>query len=81
MELPRRAGLSIDVPLAPRESIPLTKATASGIAIMPKRQQKPKKPVPSRKQPGPTAALRQALTRRTKAELVDVLVELAEADR
>ena len=48
---------------------------------MPKRQPKPKKPVPSRTQPGPTAALRQALTRRTKAELVDVLVELAEADR
>jgi hypothetical protein len=48
---------------------------------MPKRQPKPKKPVPSRKQPGPTAALRLALTRRKKAELVDVLVELAEADR
>jgi uncharacterized Zn finger protein len=48
---------------------------------MPKRQPKPKKPVPSRKQPGPTAALRQALTRRKKAELVDVLVELAKADR
>src|SRR3954469_15707266 len=48
---------------------------------MPKRQPKPKKQVPSRKQAGPTAALRQALTRRKKAELVDVLVELAEADR
>ncbi len=48
---------------------------------MPKRQPKPKKPVPSRKQAGPTAALRQALTRRKKGELVDVLVELAEADR
>jgi uncharacterized Zn finger protein len=31
--------------------------------------------------PGPTAELRQALTRRKKAELVDVLVELAQADR
>ena len=71
----------MDVPLAPHESIPLTKATANGIATMPKRQPKPKKPIPSRKQPGPTAALRQALTRRKKAELVDVLVELAEADR
>ncbi len=71
----------MDVPLAPHESIPLTKATASGIATMSKRQPKSKKPVPSRKQPGPTAALRQALTRRKKAELVDVLVELAEADR
>jgi hypothetical protein len=48
---------------------------------MPKRQPKPRKPIPPRKQPGPTAALRQALTRRTKAELVDVLAELAEADR
>lgn len=48
---------------------------------MPKRQPKPKKPVPSRKQASPTAALRQALNRRKKAELVDVLVELAEADR
>ena len=48
---------------------------------MPKRQPKPKRPVPSRKQPGPTAELRQALARRKKAELVDVLVELAQADR
>jgi hypothetical protein len=48
---------------------------------MPKRQPEPKRTVPSRKQPGPTAELRQALTRRKKAELVDVLMELAEADR
>jgi uncharacterized Zn finger protein len=48
---------------------------------MPKRQPKPKKPVPVRKQPVPTAELRAALTRRKKAELVDVLMELAEADR
>jgi uncharacterized Zn finger protein len=53
----------------------LTKATASGIEAM------PKKPVPSRKQPEPTTELRQALTRRKKAELVDVLLELAQADR
>jgi hypothetical protein len=46
---------------------------------MPKRQ--PKRAVPSRKQPGPTAELRAALTRRKKAELVDVLMELAGADR
>jgi uncharacterized Zn finger protein len=59
------------------ESIPLTKATASGIESMPK----PKKPVRSRKQPEPTAELRRALTRQKKAELVDVLVELAQADR
>jgi hypothetical protein len=56
---------------------PLMKATTSGIEAMPK----PKKPVRSRKQPEPTAELRQALTRRTKAELVDVLLELAQADR
>ena len=42
---------------------------------------KPKKPVPLPAQPGSTDALRQALTRRKKAELVDVLMELAEADR
>ena len=40
-----------------------------------------KKPVSLPKQPGPTAELRQALTRRKKAELVDALMELAEADR
>jgi uncharacterized Zn finger protein len=48
---------------------------------MAKRQPKPRRPVPSRKQPEPTAALRRALGRRKKAELVDVLVELARADR
>jgi len=48
---------------------------------MPKRQPKSRRPVPSRNQPGPTAELRAALTRRKKAELVDVLMELAEADR
>lgn len=48
---------------------------------MPKRQPKSRKPVPSRKPPGPAAALRQALTRRTKSELVDLLVQLAETDR
>jgi hypothetical protein len=60
---------------------PLTKATRGEAKTMPKRQPKPKRAVPSRKQPGPTAELRAALTRRKKAELVDVLVELAEADR
>ena len=48
---------------------------------MPKRQPKPRRALPSRKQPGPTAELRAALTRRKKAELVDVLMELAGADR
>ena len=46
---------------------------------MPKR--KPKKPTPTRKQPESTAELRQALSKRTKAELVETLLELAEADR
>jgi hypothetical protein len=45
----------------------------------PKRE--PKRPVPIPKQPGATAGLRQVLTRRKKSELVDVLVELAQADR
>jgi hypothetical protein len=48
---------------------------------MPKRQPKPKGAVSSRKPPKPTVALRQALTRRKKAELVEVLLELAETDR
>ena len=46
---------------------------------MPKRQRK--KAVPVGKQPAPTAELRRALMRRSKAELVDVLLELAQADR
>jgi uncharacterized Zn finger protein len=44
-------------------------------------QRKPKKPAPATKPPESTAELRQALTRRKKAELVDVLLELAQADR
>ncbi len=48
---------------------------------MPKRPPKPRKAVPSRQRPVPASALQQALTRRKKAELVAVLVELAEADR
>jgi hypothetical protein len=48
---------------------------------MPRRQPKPKRPVPSAKQPGPAAELRRALSRRKKAELVDLLTELAEGDR
>src|SRR6202790_5824020 len=46
---------------------------------MPKR--KPKKAAPARKQAASTAELRQALSGRKKAELVDALLELAEADR
>jgi uncharacterized Zn finger protein len=46
---------------------------------MPRRQ--PKKVVPARKQPESLAALRQALSGRKKAELVEVLLELAQADR
>jgi uncharacterized Zn finger protein len=48
---------------------------------MPKRQPKPKRAVPTRKQPRPTDELSAALTRRKKAELVDILMELARADR
>ena len=48
---------------------------------MPRRQPKPRRPVPSVKPPGPAAELRRALARRKKAELVDVLMELAESDR
>jgi uncharacterized Zn finger protein len=44
-------------------------------------QRKPKKPTPARKQPESAAELRQALSKQTKAELVDALLELAQADR
>ena len=46
---------------------------------MPKR--KPKKAHPAGKRTAPAEALRQALARCTKADLVDVLLELAQADR
>ena len=69
-----------DTGRAVRVDPPWTKATARGIEAMPKRPPKSRGAVPSRKPPGPTAALRQALARRKKAELVDVLMELAEAD-
>src|SRR5215510_4301158 len=46
---------------------------------MPRRQ--PSKAVSDPKRPESSAALRQALGRRKKAELVEVLLELAEADR
>jgi hypothetical protein len=44
-------------------------------------QRKPKKPTPTRNQAESTSELRQALSKRTKAELVDALLELAQADR
>src|ERR1700730_11493310 len=44
-------------------------------------KRKPKKPAPAKRRPEPTPALRQALSRRKKAELVDALLELAQADR
>jgi hypothetical protein len=46
---------------------------------MPRRQ--PKKAAPASKRPESTAELRKALSKRGKAELVDVLLELAQADR
>ena len=41
----------------------------------------PKRAVPSSKQAGPIAELRQALAKPTKSDLVEVLMELADADR
>src|SRR5581483_9387625 len=46
---------------------------------MPRRQ--PKKAVPARQRPESTTELRKALSKRGKAELVDTLLELAQADR
>jgi hypothetical protein len=48
---------------------------------MPRRRRPPSTAVPWVKPPGPPAELRRALTKRKKSELVDILVELAEADR
>jgi uncharacterized Zn finger protein len=50
-----------------------------GIEAMPGRQRK--KAAQSKKQPASTAGLRRALTKRSQTELVDVLLELAQADR
>jgi hypothetical protein len=44
-------------------------------------QRKPKKATPASKQPESMAPLRRALSRRKKAELVETLLELAQADR
>src|SRR5262249_12827393 len=48
---------------------------------MPRRRRPPGTAVPWVKPPGPPAELRRALTKRQEAELVDVLMELAEGDR
>ena len=55
------------------------KQPPNGIEAMPQR--KPKKPAPAGKQSKSTAELRRALTGRKKAELVDILLQLAQADR
>ena len=44
-------------------------------------QREPKKAAPASKRPESMAPLRRALSRRRKAELVDTLLELAQADR
>jgi len=44
-------------------------------------QRKPKRAAPASKRPESMAPLRRALSRRRKAELVDTLLELAQADR
>lgn len=48
---------------------------------MPKRPVKPEKPVPLQPESGLPAGLHEALTKRKKSELVDVLMDLAEGDR
>jgi uncharacterized Zn finger protein len=48
---------------------------------MSRPQREPPRPVPIPQRSGATIGLRQVLTRRKKSELVDVLVELAQADR
>ncbi len=65
--------------LTTKESGVATTCSANETAAM--SRHKPKKRAPTRKQEESAAPLRQALARRRKAELVDVLVELAQADR
>ena len=42
---------------------------------------RPKKPTPAQERPDSATELRRALTKRKKSELVDALIELAQADR
>ena len=58
VELPRRAGLSVDDSVQAIRIDPLTKATTRGTEAMPRRQPKLKRPVPSMQPPGPAAELR-----------------------
>src|SRR6476659_6123304 len=81
VELPRRAGLSVDDSVRAIRIDPSTRATTHGTETMPGHQPKPRRPVPSIKPPEPAAELRRAPAGRKKAELVDVLMEMAEADR
>ena len=76
LELPASVSVDESDPAVGVE--PLTDET-HGIETMPQRR--PKKPTPAREQPESTVELRQALSKRTKAELVDALLELAQADR
>ena len=48
---------------------------------MSRPERKPTRPVSIPERPGVTTELRQVLTRRKKSELVDALIELAQADR
>jgi uncharacterized Zn finger protein len=81
VELPEHAGLTLDGSgRADRIDRQSTQAPGSGIEIMPSRSPKLSKAVPSRQRLVPASRLGQALTRRKKAGLVDVLVDLA-ADR
>jgi hypothetical protein len=73
LELPRGAGVSAAAPAPP------VRLESLGIGTMPPR--KAKQPTPSGQRPESLTGLRHALSRRTKAELVEVLLELAQADR
>jgi hypothetical protein len=48
---------------------------------MPKPKREPKRLAPIPKQPEPLTDLRRALSRNKKSALVDMLIELAQADR
>jgi uncharacterized Zn finger protein len=73
LELPRGTGVSA---AAPAGAVGLD---SLGIATMPPR--KAKQPTPAGQRSESLTALRHALTRTKKADLVEVLLELAQADR
>ena len=63
------------------ESVVSNQAPTIGTPRDTEAMSKAKKPAQAQEQPGPSAELHRALNKRKKSELVDVLIDLAQADR